>query len=729
MWLKRQALVVLAFFLALAFLSEAVSAADTQATNEATTRRTASTEEICENWTCTMTLYSSTRFVEENGSWIPIEEAKSLKGIWIPIYIEKDPAFSIELYDFNYTYADIRLNFTGDPLKYSECTYKSAAEYKCQFKVENKNNASQFKFDYKYEVKGGVEVANTYKFEYKGNPYGVPFKFGGNSTTVTLGSASRWEDALVCNNSATTNFGSLSRMNISGVADMNYTYGKFNISSLPDNITIDLAQLRFLMTTTVGYWYEVRHVYNQTWTEEEITYANQPCGENITDAVNCNLTAEVRVAPGGQSFAFESFSITNMVAIDYAAGNSNFSYVMNTSSPQNQVGTTEDGTGAVLLVTYTYYAEPRWYLNQSSIQSEYNPAFYPKFNITWNTTNMSAGNISSVWFESNYSGSAVNYSMSNATYGFSIFNYTIPVILAAGSYYWMSCANDTLSNYWNCTSAYVFTIPQNSTNPAHTNITIGGVPTTDSAVSSYSDVSITLGCYLGWTGSGTALLWVDGTQYTNPSTQTWGVGIYAVKCNTSGNGNYTSNSTGFSVSMTIATPPASGGGGTGGWTPPTPDCGSFRIEPEVGFSGSASLGEKILPFTARIWNGNVSQLFRLKEFTDGLAEHCTLVSQPDGKTPINGYAEIVFECVAPNGTAIGNVVIQTDTGCEESRPVGISNAIGFLADTADLLEKLAGGEFWSIFGIQTDAGGIRIPTMMIWLMIMIVVTIAVIIWI
>ena len=84
---------------------------------------TQSTETHCINGTCSLVLYSGTRFVEEDNEWKRIEKAKSLKNVWKKVYLEKDPDFDIEIVKLNYT--DIELNFTFNSsiwVNYPECS-------------------------------------------------------------------------------------------------------------------------------------------------------------------------------------------------------------------------------------------------------------------------------------------------------------------------------------------------------------------------------------------------------------------------------------------------------------------------------------------------------------------------------------------------------------------------------------------------------------------------------
>jgi len=150
--------------------------------------------------TYTTTLYSGIRNVYEDNQWKKVENARSLKDKGFEfIYLENDPSFNIIINDFNLTYLDMDLKFLGDPNDYpSFCAVdKDGIQANCDFKLDEKWNEinettgeiiekNQLKFQYKWERSktGVVTKRDSYKYEYKGNPFGRNFKFGGNSTTL-----------------------------------------------------------------------------------------------------------------------------------------------------------------------------------------------------------------------------------------------------------------------------------------------------------------------------------------------------------------------------------------------------------------------------------------------------------------------------------------------------------------------------------------------------------------
>lgn len=94
----------------------------------------------------------------------------------------------------------------------------------------------------------------------------------------------------------------------------------------------------------------------------------------------------------------------------------------------------------------TYWASlidtiaPQWSANQSSIPLTYSPTTPSQFNITWTDNNV----VDTVYIQGDWSGTPRNYTMTNATYGGAVYNYS--AVLPAGIFHWKSYANDTGNN-------------------------------------------------------------------------------------------------------------------------------------------------------------------------------------------------------------------------------------------------------------------------------------------
>ena len=284
------------------------------ATPGTTIARTVSSETICyPDGTCNLLLYSGIRFVEEDGKWKDIREARSLKNAWKIVYLEKDPDFGIEVKDYNYTSISLNLDFTGNWGNYPGYCNITADGAKCKFKLELKYkewNESLKDFDeieieceYEFELEDGIPREKK-EFKYLENPLGKNFSFGGNSTTIQLQDAGteNLEDTYVADDTPTSNRGSQISLDlVTGYYGIYryYPYIKFNnspildILALPGNIEIQDATFSLYQYTnmfSIDEAASVYHVYNQTWGEMIITWNTQPCGTGFDLSDQCNLT-------------------------------------------------------------------------------------------------------------------------------------------------------------------------------------------------------------------------------------------------------------------------------------------------------------------------------------------------------------------------------------------------------------------------------------------------------
>lgn len=174
-----------------------------------------------------------------------------------------------------------------------------------------------------------------------------------------------------------------------------------------------------------------------------------------------------------------------------------------------------------------FIGTPVWSNNISYTPTSYNNTTLSRFNITWQESPHT------VFFESNFSGSATNYSMTNTSFGGSIYNFTM--VLPAGTFYWKSYANDTL-NVWNASDTWYFGIGQalNTLNFSSDTGTRTYPNTTSAYCYAYDGTpQLYRGALLGKSTS-----WVNATNNTN-ETMMFGVGSYRYMCNVSDNTNYT----------------------------------------------------------------------------------------------------------------------------------------------------------------------------------------------
>lgn len=309
---------------------------------------TSSTDTICSNGKCNLILYSGIRNVYEDGTWKRVEDARSLKDKGFEIvYLENDPSFNIIVNDFNMSYLDMDLEFLGDPNDYPNycAVAKDGTQANCDFKLDEKWNEynettgeiiekSQLKFQYKWERSktGIITKGDKYKYEYKNNPFGRSFKFGGSSTTIKLQAPNteNLEDAYVYGGGPTTTYGgeaSLGIRNDGGGSVRVYT--KFNLSKVPSGQVIEEAIVSLYLYVFGGTdTASVYHVYEQTWDDGTIHWNNQPCGTAFSDSGNCNLTSEdTETFPGVDRY---NWNVTNAVSVDYADSETNVSFAFKT---------------------------------------------------------------------------------------------------------------------------------------------------------------------------------------------------------------------------------------------------------------------------------------------------------------------------------------------------------------------------------------------------------------
>lgn len=281
---------------------------------------TPTTDKVCKGKTCTLTIYSGTRNVFEDGEWKRMEDARSLKdkGFRV-IYLENDKFHKIEVVDFNYS--SITFNFSYDKNSKNKDKFKHKIKDK---ELDSKYRIISKKMNESFDLKVKEDKKKT--VIYYGNPFGKEFHFGENSTVLILEWDSVLEDARVEKDNNSTNFGNDDLK----VNSNDRSYIKFNISNsvVPSGKFINSVILGLKATVRGSDSPAIYHCYNKTWKENQITWIDQPCGIYFNDSSLCNLTYE-----SNSSYAiwFQNFSITNMFKKDYENGDVEFSMVLNAS--------------------------------------------------------------------------------------------------------------------------------------------------------------------------------------------------------------------------------------------------------------------------------------------------------------------------------------------------------------------------------------------------------------
>ena len=279
-----------------------------------------------------------------------------------------------------------------------------------------------------------------------------------------------------------------------------------------------------------------------------------------TTSINfsCNVTDDyqlVNISLYLTNSTNESFTLNQTTGITGTFNSTNWTLELSTGNYtwgclayDNASQSNWSAANRTILLNYTTPAAddyPYWSANSTNVVSTYSSTTESQFNITW----QDGTNVSIVYLESNYSGTATNYSMDNITA--SIYNYS--AILPAGTFYWRSYANDS-ANQWNETTQWNLTIAQAS---SEVNTTINN---SESNITIDKDTTIDLNCTL-ITGESSIYLYNNGSLInsgTSPignSTLFSSEGLYNITCSYPSTQNYSASSETYwlTVSNTIPT--------------------------------------------------------------------------------------------------------------------------------------------------------------------------------
>lgn len=365
-------------------------------------------DKYCEDGVCTLTLYGGTRNVYEDDQWKRIEDARSLKDHFDINYLSWDPNFPVGVIDFNYTQIKFNLNFTGDKEKYVDYCYIDARNNeKCNFKLKTKEmvfdpvkqefEEQETEIEIEYEMDEG-QTKFKYEYTYDGNPFGIEFKYGTNSTVLNLvdPNTENLENTYINQYFPTTNYGTDTNM---GVTTANAGDGeqvsllKWNVSSIPAGsniLTADMNLYAWVNQLDAGESMnisvkEIEGVF--PWTEDDITWDTRPIDSNVSSTISDTFSCNNSYPPDG---GWITFNITLALQSVVNDGEPNLSLYLyghdNVSVEDDYVGfyTKEDGGGRYPYFNITYNEDttnPLWhnqFVNESSpVKDE-----YMSFNIT-----------------------------------------------------------------------------------------------------------------------------------------------------------------------------------------------------------------------------------------------------------------------------------------------------------------------------------------------------------
>ena len=284
---------------------------------------TPTTDKVCQGGICTLTLWSGTRNVYEDNEWKRVENARSLKdksGLFLNISL--DPSFNLTIGDYNYTYFEdvcFSSNITGRiPLK----VYRI-----------NKTNSSHIINEFDVIIPNPVpNRVRCFNFTLVRPIFAYTIRWGFNSTTIMLQDnvTENLGDTYIASKYPTTNYGTWYMEGWAGEPVGNSEpMIKFNITAIPDSVTIDNATLWLHMwaeniDNNEEYHLDAHHYYNQSWID---TY---PTWNNMVNETNYNTTYDSRWTVTGSDPTpdapnWVNWTVTNAVNRDYTDGNDNCS--------------------------------------------------------------------------------------------------------------------------------------------------------------------------------------------------------------------------------------------------------------------------------------------------------------------------------------------------------------------------------------------------------------------
>lgn len=403
---------------------------------------TSVTRNTCDNGICNLEIYSGTEFVQEDGTWKNVKDARSLmnkEGISLDVVYgkeESDPK-SLTIEDFNYTTIKLK-----------------------DIDVANLNKGSKVLPIKKYDMEGNLleskeEIISKDKINLTINwNYGEIIHLGENSTFLVLNKANKGilKDSYMQEENPSSNYGSNTYIRIkpyysSSVARYDSILS-FNLSLIPLGMNIIKANLSLRFSSEgidsgeqMQIWVNTVNVsYN--WAENTISWNSRPFGENITHSEGD------RIFGSTVSTGYYNFSISDAVSYSYNLNSSSFTVYLNSTIVSGTFATDDDliafssrenslsGYNPIAYITYSALNETDMEAPNITIRYPTNNTYfnYDIYNVNFTATD--ASNISACWW-SNDTGfvNTTLASCGNLTYAFSEARHNITIY-----------ANDTAGN-------------------------------------------------------------------------------------------------------------------------------------------------------------------------------------------------------------------------------------------------------------------------------------------
>ncbi len=245
---------------------------------------TPTTETHCnENGVCNKIIYSGTRFVLEDNEWKKVENARSLKGVFL-VNIDEDPKFPLEVLDYNLTSITLKLGIESN-LRISPIPLKVYNKESGEKPINLEGNVINKDLNIKLKDKDDFEILTIDLLDTEENILTQEIKWGDASTIVTVydTNSGNLGDAYINEDTPNSNYGSNTALNVENYSGEDiHSLIKFNLSHLSDKAVVEDAKLNLYLDYNYldsgeSYNVSIYRIYdNYSWNENSITWNNGP---------------------------------------------------------------------------------------------------------------------------------------------------------------------------------------------------------------------------------------------------------------------------------------------------------------------------------------------------------------------------------------------------------------------------------------------------------------------
>ncbi|HOF44522.1 MAG TPA: DNRLRE domain-containing protein [Candidatus Pacearchaeota archaeon] len=246
---------------------------------------TPNTQTTCFEERCNKIIYSGTRFVFEDNEWKNIEDARSLKGV-LPVNIDEDSKFPVEVIDYNYTSVTLNLSVDSNvrALLVPLIVYNKYNDSEKSSDILGNIVNKDLKIDLRSKKQSRIvtiDLSDTQE-----NILTQEIKWGDASTIITFydNNSANMDDSYIRDQGySRQNYGTSTRLYIRNHSTSNmHSLIKFNLSQIPKQALVENVRLYLYLDYNglgTGEFYNVsayRIFSNYSWDEDTVNWNNGP---------------------------------------------------------------------------------------------------------------------------------------------------------------------------------------------------------------------------------------------------------------------------------------------------------------------------------------------------------------------------------------------------------------------------------------------------------------------